>query len=223
MYNRPVNHYNSGSKVESARLVSHQNGQSHSDLLIHNQLANRQQKIIANNKVPPNRRVPSGRAPISKVPSHAGLAPAPSAPSLAPTNGDYQQNDQSPLKKRQVSAVKRSDSRTGEPEQIINVRPHQKVYLNGAPGSCPPTRPQENLAYEQKYGKGPLIERQERLRRLQEVQKNMKPVAIKNPDAFDQDLQQGTNPANPDKVQQSLNELKEKRARQYGKVINSVD
>lgn len=101
------------------------------------------------------------------------------------------------------------------------MRPHQKVYLNGAPGSCPPTRPQENLAYEQKYGKGPLIERQERLRRLQEVQRNMKPVSIQKKDAFDEDLQQGTKPEKP--IQQSLQELKEKRARQYGKVVQSVD
>lgn len=36
VYNRPPQQYNSGSKVESARLISHQNGQSHSDLLIHN-------------------------------------------------------------------------------------------------------------------------------------------------------------------------------------------
>lgn len=54
----------------------------------------------------------------------------------------------------------------------VNVRPYQKLYIQGAPGSCPPDRPRqmEDIAYEQKYGKGPLMqERAERLRRLHEV------------------------------------------------------
>ena len=55
-------------------------------------------------------------------------------------------------------------------QQVVNVRPYQKVHLM-QPGSCPPARPNiEDIAYEQKYGKGPLMQQQaERLRRLQEA------------------------------------------------------
>ena len=66
-------------------------------------------------------------------------------------------------------------NRAAEPElnkQVVNVRPYQKLYLDVMPGSCPPERPRqmEDIAYEQKYGKGPLMqERADRIRRLQEA------------------------------------------------------
>ena len=61
-------------------------------------------------------------------------------------------------------------------EPVINVKQKQKLYIHGAPESAPSQRPSENITYEQKYGKGPMMERQERLRRLQEIQRNMQPV-----------------------------------------------
>jgi len=47
------------------------------------------------------------------------------------------------------------------------------MYINATPGSCPPaTNQMDGITYEQKYGKGPLMqERAERLRRLHEAQK----------------------------------------------------
>ena len=55
--------------------------------------------------------------------------------------------------------------------EIVKVAPYQKIYLNGQiPGSSPVVirggNGAEDLKYEQKYGKGPLIERAERLKRL---------------------------------------------------------
>ena len=51
----------------------------------------------------------------------------------------------------------------------------QKKYLQGVPGSSPVIRAGnvDDLKYEQKYGKGPLIERAERLKRLQELKDNI--------------------------------------------------
>ena len=59
----------------------------------------------------------------------------------------------------------------------MNVKPYEKLYLNVIPGSCPPNRPKQGddeIAYQQKFGKGPLIERAERIRRLQQIQNQMK-------------------------------------------------
>ena len=59
-------------------------------------------------------------------------------------------------------------------ENVTGVRPIQKKYIQGLPGSSPLVRSgADDLNYQQKYGKGPLMERAERLRRLQELKKNM--------------------------------------------------
>ena len=48
------------------------------------------------------------------------------------------------------------------------------MYIHGLPGSSPISRSDVNdLKYQQKYGKGPLIERAERLKRLHEIQNNL--------------------------------------------------
>lgn len=59
--------------------------------------------------------------------------------------------------------------------ELINVQPYQKKILHGVPGSSPVIRvgAPDDLNYEQRYGKGPLIERAERLKRLQELKQNM--------------------------------------------------
>jgi len=57
-------------------LIDYQKGQSHTDLLIHNQLVGKQQRIIANNKVPPGARIPSGNRPrLNQNPSEASVMP----------------------------------------------------------------------------------------------------------------------------------------------------
>lgn len=59
-------------------------------------------------------------------------------------------------------------------QDIIRVQPHHKMQIHGLPGSSPLIRNgAEDLKYQQRYGKGPLIERAERLRRLQEIQNNL--------------------------------------------------
>ena len=60
-------------------------------------------------------------------------------------------------------------------QNVINVKPYEKVYLHGLPGSSPLLRPNPSqaLSYDQKDGKPPLVERIERLRRLHEIQKRM--------------------------------------------------
>lgn len=58
---------------------------------------------------------------------------------------------------------------------LIQVQPYQKKYISGLPGSSPMpiSRKEDDLNYQQKYGKGPLIERAERLKRLQELKDHM--------------------------------------------------
>ena len=52
-------------------------------------------------------------------------------------------------------------------ENVTGVRPIEKKYIHGLPGSSPLVRSgADDLNYQQKYGKGPLMERAERLRRL---------------------------------------------------------
>ena len=55
----------------------------------------------------------------------------------------------------------------------MHVQPYQKKYLQGVPGSSPVVRQIDDLNYQHQYGKGPLIERAERLKRLQELKENM--------------------------------------------------
>lgn len=55
----------------------------------------------------------------------------------------------------------------------MHVQPYQKKYLQGVPGSSPVIRAVDDLNFQQKYGKGPLMERVERLKRLQELKDNM--------------------------------------------------
>ena len=55
-------------------------------------------------------------------------------------------------------------------DNVTGVRPYQKKIINGIPGSSPLVRSgEDDLNYHQRYGKGPLMERAERLRRLQEL------------------------------------------------------
>ena len=56
---------------------------------------------------------------------------------------------------------------------LMGVQPYAKKYLQGVPGSSPVIRAVDDLNFQQKYGKGPLIERAERLKRLQELKQNM--------------------------------------------------
>jgi len=56
---------------------------------------------------------------------------------------------------------------------LIQVNPYQKKYIHGVPGSSPVIRPADDLNYQQRFGKGPLIERAERLKRLQELKDHM--------------------------------------------------
>ena len=57
--------------------------------------------------------------------------------------------------------------------ELVHVQPYQKKYLQGVPGSSPVIRAVDDLNFQQKYGKGPLMERVERLKRLQELKDNM--------------------------------------------------
>ena len=63
--------------------------------------------------------------------------------------------------------------RDGHQSELMHVQPYQKKYLNGVPGSSPVIRAVDDLNFQQKYGKGPLMERVERLKRLQELKDNM--------------------------------------------------
>ena len=65
------------------------------------------------------------------------------------------------------------DHQREQPSELISVRPYQKKYLQGVPGSSPVIRAVDDLNFQQKYGKGPLMERAERLKRLNELKENM--------------------------------------------------
>ena len=67
-------------------------------------------------------------------------------------------------------ADRQRDHQTSE---LIQVQPYQKKYLQGVPGSSPVIRAHDDLNFQQKYGKGPLMERAERLKRLHELKENM--------------------------------------------------
>lgn len=55
-------------------------------------------------------------------------------------------------------------------ENVIGVRPYSKVHISQIPGSSPmPNTRSNDLVYKQQYGKGPLIERAERLKRLHDL------------------------------------------------------
>lgn len=54
----------------------------------------------------------------------------------------------------------------------LYVKPYQKKYIQGVPGSSPVTRPSDELNYHQIQGKGPLIERAERIRQMNEMGRN---------------------------------------------------
>ena len=71
-----------------------------------------------------------------------------------------------------ANSADRSNNNINQSE-LMNVVPMQKKYLHGVPGSSPVIRAVDDLKYEQKYGKGPLIERAERLKRLQELKDNI--------------------------------------------------
>ena len=58
------------------------------------------------------------------------------------------------------------------PNNHLYVKPYQKKYIQGVPGSSPVIRPSEDLNYHQKQGKGPLIERAERIRHMNEIGRN---------------------------------------------------
>jgi hypothetical protein len=74
-----------------------------------------------------------------------------------------------PLRDYNESALERPTYSRQKQDDIIRVRPYQKKYVNDIPGSCPVESRrtnEENLNYEHRYGKGPLLERAERLKKL---------------------------------------------------------
>ena len=77
--------------------------------------------------------------------------------------------------------------RSGDETDMIRIQPYQKKYLQGVPGSSPVIRATDDLNFQQKQGKGPLIERAERLKRLHELKANMHQRASERGDS-DEDM-----------------------------------
>ena len=89
---------------------------------------------------------------------------------------ESQQDEPIMMDKVRGSVVDPRDPRAGglnNKSELLHVQPYQKKYLQGVPGSSPVIRPADDLNFQQKYGKGPLIERAERLKRLQELKNNI--------------------------------------------------
>ena len=102
---------------------------------------------------------------------------------LRQMSGQSRSHIKSGVNRLQSQEVGHSQNIPGDPPlDILGVKPYEKKYINGIPGSSPIVRSgADDLAYQQRYGKGPLIERAERLRRLQELKANMATKPIDDP------------------------------------------
>lgn len=121
-----------------------------------------------------NTRIPSGNARsrlAQNNPRH--LSGAQSRVMSSAQRNNVEARKASAAAQKYISNPNEDSGLPPDVNEVMNIQPYKKQYIHGVPGSSPVIRPQNDLNYHQKQGKGPLMERAERLKRLQELKENI--------------------------------------------------